>query len=52
VLGALSIILGLVLLFGNTFIAAAVLVWTIAGIAVVGGIVAIIMSFQIKRARA
>jgi uncharacterized membrane protein HdeD (DUF308 family) len=52
VLGALSVILGLVLLFGNTFIAAAVLVWTIAGIAVVGGIVAIVMSFQIKGARA
>jgi uncharacterized membrane protein HdeD (DUF308 family) len=52
VLGVLSVILGLVLLFGNTFIAAAVLVWTIAGIAVVGGIVAIVMSFQIKSARA
>ena len=52
VLGALSIILGLVLLFGNTFIAVSVLVWTIAGIAVVGGIVAIVMSFQIKGAKA
>jgi uncharacterized membrane protein HdeD (DUF308 family) len=52
ILGVLSIILGLVLLFGNTFIAAAVLVWTIAGIAVVGGIVAVILSFQIKGARA
>ena len=52
VLGVLSIILGLVLLFGNTFIAAAVLVWTIAGIAVIGGIVAVVMSFQIKSAKA
>jgi uncharacterized membrane protein HdeD (DUF308 family) len=52
VLGALSILLGLVLLFGNTFIAVTVLVWTIAGIAVVGGIVAIVMSFQIKGAKA
>ncbi|HEY1291760.1 MAG TPA: DUF308 domain-containing protein [Chloroflexota bacterium] len=51
VLGVLSIILGLVLLFGNTLIAATVLVLTIAGIAVIGGIVAIIMSFQIKRAK-
>lgn len=51
VLGALSVILGLVLLFGNTYIAIAVLVWTIAGIAVIGGIVAIVLSFQIKRAR-
>jgi uncharacterized membrane protein HdeD (DUF308 family) len=52
VLGALSIILGLVLLFGNTFIAVTVLVLTIAGIAVIGGIVAIVMSFQIKGAKA
>jgi uncharacterized membrane protein HdeD (DUF308 family) len=51
VLGALSVILGLVLLFGNTLVAATILVWTIAGIAVVGGIVAIVMSFQIKSAR-
>jgi uncharacterized membrane protein HdeD (DUF308 family) len=52
VLGGLSIILGLVLLFGNVVLAAGVLVLTIAGIAVVGGIVAIIMSFQIKGAGA
>jgi uncharacterized membrane protein HdeD (DUF308 family) len=52
VLGALSLILGLVLLFGNVLVAAVVLVWTIAGIAVVGGIVAIVMSFQIKGAKA
>lgn len=52
VLGGLSIILGLVLLFGNTLIAATVLVLTIAGIAVLGGIVAIVMSFQIKGAKA
>jgi uncharacterized membrane protein HdeD (DUF308 family) len=52
VLGALSVILGLVLLFGNTLVAATVLVWTIAGIAVIGGIVAVFMSFQIKGARA
>lgn len=52
VLGALSVILGLVLLFGNTLVAATVLVWTIAGIAVVGGIVAIVMSFQVKSASA
>jgi uncharacterized membrane protein HdeD (DUF308 family) len=51
VLGALSVILGLVLLFGNVLIAAAVLVWTIAAIAVIGGIVAIVMSFQIRSAR-
>ncbi|MBV9329214.1 MAG: DUF308 domain-containing protein [Chloroflexi bacterium] len=51
VLGVLSVILGLALLFGNTLVAVTILVWTVAGIAVVGGIVAIVMSFQIKSAR-
>ena len=48
ILGSLSIIFGLVLIFGNVFISGSFLVFTIAGIAVVGGIVAVIMSFQIK----
>ena len=49
-MGALSIIFGLLLIFGNVFITASFLVFLIAGVAVVGGIVAVIMSFQIKNA--
>jgi len=48
ILGALSVIFGLVLIFGNTLLAATFLVGTMAGIAIIGGIVAIVMSFMIK----
>jgi uncharacterized membrane protein HdeD (DUF308 family) len=48
ILGVLSVLLGLVLLFGNTFLAAVVLVYMAAGLAIVGGIAAIFLSFQIK----
>ncbi len=52
ILGALSIIFGLLLIFGNVLISGAFLVFMIAGVAIVGGIVAVVMSFQIKNAPA
>ncbi len=46
-LGVLSIIIGLILLF-NTLISAAVLPFVIGGFAIVGGIAAIIMAFRLR----
>lgn len=46
-LGVLSIIIGLILLF-NTLVAASVLPFVIGGFAIVGGIAAIIMAFRLR----
>jgi uncharacterized membrane protein HdeD (DUF308 family) len=48
ILGVLSIGFGLILLFGNGLEAAKALVVVAAGLAIIGGIAAVFMSFRIK----
>ncbi|HEY1408389.1 MAG TPA: HdeD family acid-resistance protein [Promineifilum sp.] len=46
-LGVVNVIFGIILL-GNAMVSAAVLPWVLGGLAIVGGIMAIVMAFRLK----